>query len=148
MSKVYNACLQTEIIILHLQVIQKHTRIVPWALLKMLSLRLAIWRQVWVNFQSLYAGHRAPGVSGSHNFWAVSTWRWQACQPYTTAAFTPSPSQEITLVLIFASGWVDPSAIVRLKGSSRWTIQMTPTGNRTRNLLACSATFQPNLKHR
>jgi len=40
--KVYNACLQTEIIILHLQVIQKHTGIVPWALLKILSQRLAI----------------------------------------------------------------------------------------------------------
>jgi hypothetical protein len=39
--KVNNAYLHTEIIILHLQVIQKNTGIIPWALLKILSLRLS-----------------------------------------------------------------------------------------------------------
>jgi len=31
------------------------------------------------------------------DFKTVSTWRWQGCQPYTPATFTP---QEIILVLI------------------------------------------------
>jgi hypothetical protein len=31
------------------------------------------------------------------DFKTIDTWRWQRCQPYTPAAFTP---QEIFLVLI------------------------------------------------
>ena len=36
-------------------------------------------------------GHalRAPGGWGSQNFFTIGTWRWQGCQPYAPAAFSP-----------------------------------------------------------
>ena len=33
--------------------------------------------------------HRAPGGSGSQNLSTVGSRRWQGCQPYVPAAFTP-----------------------------------------------------------
>ena len=41
---------------------------------------------------------RAPEGRGSYNFQTIGTWRWQDCQPYVPATFTP---QEIFLVLIY-----------------------------------------------
>ena len=61
------------------------------------------------------------------DFKTVGTWRWQGCQPYAPAAFTPSP-QEIFLVLSSARGWVDRKAIVRSARSFQGIIWVTPSG--------------------
>jgi hypothetical protein len=45
----------------------------------------------------------------------IGIWRWQDCQPYAPAAFTP---QEIFLLLTCVRGW----------GLCQWKILMTPSG--------------------
>jgi hypothetical protein len=55
----------------------------------------------------------------------ISTRRWSGCQPYAPAAFTP---QEILLLLISVTGWVDLRATVLPEGLCQRNIPMTPSG--------------------
>jgi hypothetical protein len=56
------------------------------------------------------------------DFWKIVMWWWYGCQPYTPAAFIP---QEIPLLLISISSWVDSKAIVLPTGLSKWKTPIT-----------------------
>ena len=47
------------------------------------------------------------------------------CQPYSSTTFIP---QEIFLVRIYVTGWVDLRSIVWPEGLCQWKIPMTPSG--------------------
>jgi hypothetical protein len=49
---------------------------------------------------------------------------YEGCQPYAPAAFTP---QDISLVLISVSDWVDPRTVVRLEVLYQWVIPLNPS---------------------
>ena len=57
------------------------------------------------------------------DFKTISTWRWQGCQPYAPAAFTP---HEIFLVLIYITA--NPRATAWPEGLCQWKIPVTPSG--------------------
>ena len=68
---------------------------------------------------------------GCQNFKTVGTLRWQICQPPSPAAFTP---QDIHLVLISVTDWVNPRTILGPEILCHWENPTTPIGNWTCDL--------------
>ena len=84
---------------------------------------------------------RAPGDWGFQGFQTIGTWRWQGCQPYAPAAFTP---QGGSLVLISARGSVDHRAIVRPGGLSHWKISVSQSRIKPVIFRPSSRVLRPN----
>ena len=59
---------------------------------------------------SFWTGRVGSWRQSLSDFKTIGTSRWQACQPYAPAAFTPL---EICLVLISVRGWDDPTVSQR-----------------------------------
>jgi hypothetical protein len=67
---------------------------------------------------------RVPGSSGSQITWH----RHRMVVRLSALCTTRLCSQEMLLVLISVTGWIDPRAIVRSEGLCQWKILMTPSG--------------------
>jgi hypothetical protein len=78
--------------------------------------------------------HRDLGAWGFQNFQTSSTWRWQHCQLYAPAAFTP---QETSLVFISITRCADPLDSMKHFDD--------PNGYRNRSLPSCRAVLQPRI---
>jgi hypothetical protein len=72
-----------------------------------------------------WTGHEGSRRLRLPDFKTIGTWRWQGCQPYAPAAFTPRKGHS-------AAG-----RIMSMKNSN------DTIGNRNRDLPACSAVAQP-----
>ena len=71
------------------------------------------------------------------DFKKIGTWRWQGCQPYASAAFTP---EEIVLFLLSVRCWFEPRATILLIQNSNDTI-----GNWTCDLPAWRSVPRPTV---
>ena len=80
-----------------------------------------------VNLTRYRRGHarRAPESRGSHNIYEIGTLRWQVCQSYAPAVFTPRKYPWYTFLL---RGRVDPRAIVWSERLSQTKISYTSPG--------------------
>jgi hypothetical protein len=92
-----------------------------------------------VNPLQAVEGFRIARGWGSHIFRHSAHRCRQGCQPYAPAAFYPPRK---FLVLISVRDWVDPRAILRLEELGKLK-KSTSSGNRTRDLPACSIVPQP-----
>jgi hypothetical protein len=88
------------------------------------------------------------GLEGSRRlklpgFKTIDTWRWQGCQPYAPAAFSPQniPCTNFCWGLSRPQGHSAAGRIMSMKNSN------DTIGNRSRNLPVCSSVPQP-LRHR
>jgi hypothetical protein len=75
------------------------------------------------------------------DFKTIDTWRWQGCQPYAPAAFTPILLLISVKRLSRPKGHSAAGRIMSMKHSN------DTIGNRSRDLPVCSAVYQP-LRHR
>jgi hypothetical protein len=73
------------------------------------------------------------------DFKTIGTWRWQGCQPYAPAAFTPRKYSWYSFLLGLSrpQGHSATGRIMSIK------ISNDTIGNRTRDLPVCSAVTQP-----
>jgi hypothetical protein len=59
------------------------------------------------------------------DFKIISTWKWQGCQPYAPAAFTPRKYSWYSFLLEAES---TSGLLVQPEGLCQWKILMTPSG--------------------
>jgi hypothetical protein len=69
--------------------------------------------------------HRIPGGWGSQVSWQSA---YEGGKVVSPTHRPPLPPQELFLVLISVSGWVNPRATVRPEGLCQWKIPVTPSG--------------------
>jgi hypothetical protein len=67
---------------------------------------------------------RAPGCSGSQNFYTIGIWSWQGCQPYAPVAFT---SRGYPWYLFVKEAESTPGPLWGPERLRHWKIPMTPS---------------------